>query len=106
MSNFGTNKLTARQVSEMRRDRAVYGTSYGALAERYGVTAPAVRYHVKDVAIPQPNRRRKGATKIDEDEVLLMTGLGYNQSAIARHFGVLPSTICNALKRMEWRAGE
>jgi DNA-binding CsgD family transcriptional regulator len=103
MSNFGHDKINNLQLKEIRRLRT-QGETLAAIAERFNVTAPAIRYHVKDIALPQPNKRRKGATKIDEDKILLMTGLGYSQSAIARHFGVLPSTICNALKRMERKA--
>lgn len=95
-SNSRPNKLNNPQRNELRRRRAA-GELIPALAEAFGVSTLTVRYHTKDI---RPVKRNT-ITEQRRDEIVMMLAYGHSQSAIARHFGLKPSSICHALKRLE-----
>lgn len=92
------NKINNLQRQAIRRRRA-QGENIAVLAAEFNVSTLAIRYHTKDI---KPKKARYLAEY--EDEILLMVGQGYSQTAIAKHFGVSPGAINKALARMEWKA--
>lgn len=93
-----TCKLTARQLSGIRRQRSA-GEFLIALAERYSVSTLAIRYYTKGIQPPLKLPVMKGSV----EEMLWLHAHSSKPSEIARHFGVKPSTISHALKRPEWK---
>lgn len=91
-------KVKIKTMEAIKRDRAK-GDSPAEIAARYGVKPHFVRYHTKDIA-----PRKSKFLAPHEDKILLMVGLGYSQSAIARKFGVSAGAINKTLARLEWKA--
>jgi DNA-binding CsgD family transcriptional regulator len=104
MSALGPNKLNSRDVREIKALRAA-GATLQAIADRYGVTGPAIAYHVKDITPPRLRTvRRIPKTRIDPDKALRMFAFGASQADIARRFGVTQSAVASVLKRLEKEA--
>jgi hypothetical protein len=97
------NKLNSLQIKALRREREA-GATIRELADKFDVSHRAVHYHVYDIPVDARREKRVRPPKFDRDEILILLGQGYSQSAIARHFKASPSTINKALARMEWKA--
>lgn len=96
------NKLNALQVKEIRR-RRMQGETAKSLAEAFGVTPATIRYQTKGIK-PRLIKYMRNWAQIDEARVLMLYGLGYSQSEIARQMNAHPSTINKTLARLEWKA--
>ncbi|WP_262027126.1 hypothetical protein [Microvirga sp. Mcv34] len=90
------NKLTARAVSHIRR-AALRGESITDLAIHYGVTDNAVRYHVRDLDLPnKPPMGRKQSFDWRK-AAALVDGRGMTYREAAARLGVTYGAIHYAL---------
>lgn len=96
MTEQRPNKINNLQRKAIRERRA-RGELITTLAAEFGVSTLAIRYHTKDIR-PQ---KRNTILEVRRDEIIEMLAFGKSQSEIARHFGVVPSAINHALKRLE-----
>ena len=96
MTEHRPNKINNLQRKAIR-DRRAKGELISDLAAEFGVSTLAIRYHTKDIK-PQ---KRNTILERRKDEIVEMLAYGKSQSEIARHFGVVPSAINHALKRLE-----
>jgi DNA-binding CsgD family transcriptional regulator len=99
MTDQRPNKINNLQRQEIRRRRA-QGELIPELAKAFNVSTLTIRYHTRDIR-PQ---KRNTILEVRRDEIIEMLAFGKSQSEIARHFGVVPSAINHALKRLERRA--
>lgn len=93
---MAANKLTARQVSEMKR-RWARGDNKFDIALDFDVSERTVRYHCKGTARPHAKPHYKRPI-IDRDKALQLRRQGYLMSQIGQRLGFAASSISKALQ--------
>lgn len=91
---MAAHKLTARKVSEMRRQYQD-GARDVDLADWFGVSEATVRGHTRDI------RRKNPRRTFDHDLAYALRKRGDTYPRIAGRLGVNIKSVWNAIQRME-----
>ena len=92
------SKLTAREVSDMKRKRAE-GWSLMDLAAHFDIEKSTAKHHTDDVTVPEGKRPLAHRPRsIDYGKAQELKARGMTNKAIASRLGVSRVTIWKALK--------